>query len=104
MDGATTDQFLRYVQGLPVSAEITNLIDRIVDGNYVPPGLDCTLQGIPQKHHLMYKIEPLDHPSGRARYEFLVEYDRYEPHVGIMKRSLSASSVVPCSGLNFAAS
>lgn len=83
MDGATADQFLRYVQGFPVSAEITNLIDRIVDGNYVPPGLDCTLQGIPQKHHLMYKIEPLDHPSGRARYEFLVEYDRYEPHVGI---------------------
>ena len=31
----------------------------------------------------MYKIESLDHPSGLARYEFLVEYDRYEPHVGI---------------------
>lgn len=83
MDGATADQFLRYVQGFPVSAEITSLIERIVDGSYVPPGLDCTLQGIPQKHHLMYKIEPIEHPSGLARYEFLVEYDRYEPHVGI---------------------
>ncbi len=83
VDGDTSAQFLRYVQGFPVSSEIMSLIDRIVDGDYVPPGLDCTLQGIPQRHHLMYKIEPLDHPSGNARYEFLVEYDRMEPHVGI---------------------
>ena len=83
MDRDTAGQFMRYVQGFEVSAEILSLIDRIVDGDYVPPGLDCTLQGKPQSHHLMYKIEPLDHPSGLARYEFLVEYDRYEPHVGI---------------------
>lgn len=83
MDGDTSDQFMRYVQGFPVSGEILRLIDRIVEGEFVPPGLDCTLQGVPQRHHLMYKIESLDHPSGLARYEFLVEYDRYEPHVGI---------------------
>lgn len=83
MDAYTAGEFMRYVQGFKVSAEITNIIDRIVSGDYIPPGLDCTLHGIYQKHHLMYKIEPLEHPSGRARYEFLVEYDRMEPTVGI---------------------
>ena len=83
VDDVTSRQLLRYVQGYDVPPEITGLIDRIVDGTYVPPNLDCTLNCVPQRHHLMYKIESLDHPSGRARYEFLVEYDRMEPTVGI---------------------
>lgn len=32
MDGDTSDQFMRYVQGFPVSGEILRLIDRIVEG------------------------------------------------------------------------
>lgn len=83
VDDATARQFLRYVQDYEVPQQIIDLIDHIVRGEYVPPGLDCTLNGVPQKNHLMYKIESLDHPSGLARYEFLVEYDRMEPNVGI---------------------
>ena len=83
VDTETAAQFMRYVQGYSVPAEIVYLIERIVDGKYVPAGLDCTLHGVHQKNHLMYKIEPLDHPSGDARYEFLVEYDRMEPTIGI---------------------
>lgn len=37
----------------------------------------------------MYKIEPLDHPSGLARYEFLVEYDRCEQKAPSMKSMIA---------------
>ncbi len=47
VDDATAAEFLRYVQGFTVSAEPMPLVDRIADGEYVPPGLDCTLQGKP---------------------------------------------------------
>ncbi|MDE5975216.1 MAG: hypothetical protein K2G69_01565, partial [Muribaculaceae bacterium] len=62
---------------------IKALIGRIARGEEVPPGLDCTLRGEQQPNHLMYKAKPLHHPSGNATYEFLVEYDRMEPNVGI---------------------
>lgn len=83
VDNDTATQFLRYVQGLGVKPSTVGLIRSIAEGRYIPPGLDCTLRGVRQKNHLMYKIEPLEHPSGRAQYEFLVEYDRMEPNVGI---------------------
>lgn len=83
VDDATAGQFLKYVQGYEATPEIIGLIARIARGEYTPPGLDCTLRGKPQKNFLMYKIEPLPHPSGNAYYEFLVEYDRMEPNVGI---------------------
>lgn len=83
VDDDTARQFLRYVQGLEVTPATLELIQSIARGETVPPGLDCTLRGVRQPNHLMYKIEPLEHPSGRAAYEFLVEYDRMEPNVGI---------------------
>lgn len=83
VDDETAIQFLRYIQGFGVSDRIRRQIDSIARGELILPGLDCTLRGIRQKNHLMYKIEPLEHPTGNARYEFLVEYDRMEPNVGI---------------------
>lgn len=83
VDDTTAAGFMRHVQGYEVPEPIARLIQSIAEGTTVPSGLDCTLRGKFQKNHLMYKIEPLDHPSGKARYEFLVEYDRMEPHVGI---------------------
>lgn len=83
VDDYTAEQFLRHVQGLEVAPEVLAKIGSIAKGEYIPPGLDCTLRGIHQPNHLMYKIEPIAHPSGCALYEFLVEYDRMEPNVGI---------------------
>lgn len=82
-DNDTARELMRFVQGLEVSEPTARLIKSIIAGETVPPGFDCTLRGKIQKTHLMYKIKPLDHPSGDARYEFLVEYDRMEPQVGI---------------------
>ncbi len=45
---------------------------------------DSTLHGQPTPNHIMFKLDSIDVPGRKdMRYEFLIEYDIYEPHVGI---------------------
>jgi hypothetical protein len=46
--------------------------------------LDNSFHGIPAPNHIIYKLgEPLMSADGKHGYEFVVEYDRYDPNVGI---------------------
>ena len=83
VDNDTARDLKLYVQGFEINDTSKSLIRNIASGKYTPPGLDCTLRGEKQPNHLMLKIEPLEHPSGNALYEFLIEYDRMDPNVGI---------------------
>lgn len=45
---------------------------------------DDSFLGTPAPHHIMYKLGyPLKSKDGQRAYEFLIEYDIYEPAVGI---------------------
>ncbi len=45
---------------------------------------DNSFLGTPALHHIMYKLgDPLQSKDGQRAYEFLIEYDIYEPMVGI---------------------
>lgn len=42
-----------------------------------------SFHGIGAPNHLMYKIDTLYSQDGHRAFEFLIEYDVYEPSVGI---------------------
>jgi hypothetical protein len=45
---------------------------------------DNTVHGTPEPNHIIYKLGPtLMSADGAHGYEFVVEYDRYQPNVGI---------------------
>ena len=44
---------------------------------------DASFHGNKAPHHMMYKLETLYSKDGCRGYEFLIEYDVYEPVVGI---------------------
>lgn len=46
--------------------------------------IDNSFHGKPAPNHIIYKLgSPLMSADGKRGYEFVVEYDRYEPNVGI---------------------
>ena len=58
--------------------EKMQLLDEITDFHR-----NDSFLGNRSSNHMMYKLEPLYSKDGHRAYEFLVEYDKWEPTVGI---------------------